>query len=430
MYNTYNGVDYTNWGNLHCCVCSDMYWQPVGNGPWNETVSSDGAPGHITWDDVWSYQMELSYDNRTWCNLTIANFTQDYYGTGWGSEIDFNNRTWCNETTNGANWNNGTCADGACNGGTWYNNTCTDGTWVTIDYEEWGPYTTCYPISANITEVLRDPEHAQCGSRINYNDANILNQYGDGCGDYAANHESWCGEYGDTMGDNGWGKSECCRCQEWWTPTEPSHYGYYDLPANEQNWNDPNPSFGNNTWGNDTSSNNVTNGNNSAGAAPYIQTPYVPYFEGGPSYEVGYDNRTWCNLTAANFTEDYYGTGWGLDIMWDERPWCANGGECIGASCGPNPNDGMLGGEGSYPTFPIGYMDTPMSNDPSPTDSTTVSNGHTFSGMCNNSSWPADRFGDGCDRYVSSPDWCSGKYDQGSFYDIECCACDSYYGRH
>ena len=177
MYNTYNGVDYTNWGNLHCCVCSDMYWQPVGNGPWNETVSSNGTSGNNTWDEVWSYQMELGYDNRTWCNLTIANFTEDYYGSGWGSDIDFNNRTWCNETTNGDNWNNGTCADGACNEGTWYNNTCTDGTWVTVD-SEWGPYTTCYPISVNITEVLRDPEHAQCGSRINYNDDNILNEQG------------------------------------------------------------------------------------------------------------------------------------------------------------------------------------------------------------------------------------------------------------
>jgi len=214
-----------------------MYWQPVGNGPWNETVSTNGTSGNETvstngtsgnntWDDVWSYQMELSYDNRTWCNLTIANFTQDSspaydysdpscyddeacynaymmsmtttdytdYGSGWGSDIDFNNRTWCNETTNGANWNNGTCADGACNGGTWYNNTCTDGTWVTTNSEDWGPYTTCYPISANITEVLRDPEHAQCGSRINYNDADIMNDWGEGCGDYAANHESWCGE--------------------------------------------------------------------------------------------------------------------------------------------------------------------------------------------------------------------------------------------
>jgi len=254
------------------------------------------------------------------------------------------------------------------------------------------------------------------------------------------------------MGDGGWGKRECCRCDDYWTPTEPSHYGYYDLPADQQNWSEPNSTFGNNTSGNDTSSNNSTNGTD------YIQTPYVPYFEGGPFYEVGYDNRTWCNLTAANFTDNPDGTGWGLDIMWDERPWCANGGECNGASCGPNPNDMMMGGNSDYGEFPEGYMDSSMTSYPSDNsymmmggnsdygefpegymDSSyspmasnlvTVSNGHTFSGMCNNSSWPHDTYNVGCDEYHNAPSWCSGSYDQGSFYDIECCACDNFYGRN
>ena len=270
----------------------------------------------LDWDEVWSYQEELGWDNRTWCNLTIANFTgsYDYYGTGWGSDVDFNNRTWCNETTlNGTDWNNGTCADGACEHGDWYNNTCTDGTWVTLD-SEWGPYTTCYQASANITQVLEDPEHAQCGSRINYNDDSILNDEGYGCGDYAQNHESWCGEYGSPLGDGGWGKSECCRCQEWWVPTAPSHYGYWDLPENQIS---DNSTSGDDVWG----SNDTTWGNSTEwGAAPI--TPYADLFSGGWGYEMHWDNRTWCNLTAANFTEDYYGTGWGLDIDWSNRTWC------------------------------------------------------------------------------------------------------------
>ena len=55
----------------------------------------------------------MSWDNRTWCNLTAANFTEDYYGTGWGLDIDWSNRTWCDSnnssnSTDGATWGNNT----------------------------------------------------------------------------------------------------------------------------------------------------------------------------------------------------------------------------------------------------------------------------------------------------------------------------------
>ena len=47
---------------------------------------------------------------------------------------------------------------------------------------------------------------------------------------------------------------------------------------------------------------------------------------------------------------------------------------------------------------------------------------------CNNDASPGDRYGDGCDKYVSNPNWCGGSYDTWEFQDRNCCACQSHYG--
>ena len=46
---------------------------------------------------------------------------------------------------------------------------------------------------------------------------------------------------------------------------------------------------------------------------------------------------------------------------------------------------------------------------------------------CSDDASPVDRYGDGCDKYVSNPNWCGGSYDTAEFQDRDCCACQSYY---
>ena len=44
--------------------------------------------------------------------------------------------------------------------------------------------------------------------------------------------------------------------------------------------------------------------------------------------------------------------------------------------------------------------------------------------VCNNMATPGDSALDGCNLYLTNPEWCGG-YDTDSFHSADCCACQN-----
>jgi hypothetical protein len=227
------------------------------------------------------------------------------------------------------------------------------------------------------------------GGRIGYDDPTRVSPDGYGCGYYAEQHGSWCDF------DGGWGDENCCRCEEGWMPSHPGQYGYFDLFGADCN------NFGNCT--------NATNGTDHANT-PSTAGPPTGFFDGtgsNPSDPCWQSNT--CTLsTAGPPTSNFDGTGSDInDPCWQTQ------------SCMPSstPSTTTFDGTGSHPSDPCWQAGT-----------CTPGGAPTTGNQCNDNSWPADKYGDGCDKYVMNRSWCSGQYDDSDFSDRDCCACADFYG--